>query len=254
MIRRDANWNGGTNLPPIGSTPYHGLPPRGLSVCALPSIGAPYAERRAAAPGVPTPAITPASYLHVSLYLTSGGRHSFVQRDAKAAQSLLQQLRPERLFAQKHLMLASRGSVTAIPCAFIERVELRSDQSLAHPQRPGIGAVEQVTEEDFHRMEHRISRERIPQEFGMAIELASGSAFYLRVHLERQRPSELPRSLTADDSSRFLAHLFTGPALFGDTEDRLGLFVLNPANAVRFTLAPAPPEPAAGAWPMEFVE
>jgi len=125
MIRRDANWNVGTNLPPIGSTPYQGMPSRGLSVCALPPIGAPYGERRASGPAVPTPAISTASYLHVGLYLTSGGRHSFVQRDAKAAQSLLHQLRPERLFAQKHLMIASRGSVTAIPCAFIERVELR---------------------------------------------------------------------------------------------------------------------------------
>jgi hypothetical protein len=57
-------------------------------------------------------------------------------------------------------------------------------------------------------------------------------------------------AVTAEDAHHFLSHLFARPVLFGRTEDRDGLFLLNPANAVSFTLAPPPPGSVAGAWPM----
>ncbi len=186
-------------------------------------------------------------FLHITAHLINGRRQQFLQRDAKTAQQVLDQLRIDRVFAQKHFIFASEDSVTVIPSDSIERLEVRADFPPPLPHNAPIMSVAEVTEDDFNRAHRAPDEDNGPKIFMLA-ELRSGTTMYLRFHLE-PRGNGRPE-LTPDDSGRFLTHLFTRPVVFGTTEDRLGIFLLHPATIDRFTIAPAPPVETPGSWAM----
>jgi hypothetical protein len=228
-------------------------------------------------------------YLHLTVQLISGDRQVFVQTDPNTAQHVLNQIRPERLFAQRHFIIAGAGAATIIPTESVERVEVRTDPLPDWPYfPPDVAGIEEITEEAFRRVQRRgqpppvrVLGRLLPAprpEMAILVRVRSGAATYLRVRLRRpfagdgagrSVPDVISEAVaevvaeavawevvpahpqvTAEDAHRFLSHLFARPVLFGRTEDGDGLFLLNPANAVSFTLAPPPPGSVAGAWPM----
>jgi hypothetical protein len=204
-------------------------------------------------------------YLQLTLHLVNGSRKQFVQTDPDTAQKILDQLRPERFFAQKQLHLFSDESITLIPLEHIERVDLQTDPLPVWPHNERIHGVDEITEEDFLRIQRReppppppvvLGRPmpaKPPLQIGILVEFRSGCTAYLSVYPRMPeaaiRSSEVP---TSEDMSLFFQHLFARPVLFGKMEDEEGIFLLNPANVIRFTLAPPPPEPSAGAWPLRM--
>jgi hypothetical protein len=224
------------------------------------------------------------AYLHLTVQLISGDRQQFVQTDPDAAANILDQIRPERLFAQRHFILSGRGAATVIPTESVERVEVRTDPLPEWPYHPAdIVGIDEIAEEEFLRVQRRepappirVLGRIVPSagtDMAILVRTRSGAANYLSVR-RRRAPGAAPdvvavaevvaeaaswavptarravTPVTAEDAHHFLSHLFARPVLFGRTEGGDGLFLLNPANAVSFTLAPPPPGSVAGAWPM----
>lgn len=203
-------------------------------------------------------------FLHLTLCLVNGGRQFLLQTEPVVAQGLLDTLRPERLFAQKQFQFVGGDYVTVIPSESIEKIELRSDPVPDWPYRETVLSVQEVSEEEFQR----IRRREIPThtnalgqivtvqvaQIGLAVELRSGATIYLRLRLRRTTDTDSEMNPpTVDDVRFFLQHLFSQPVLFGELEDNQGVFLINPANAVRFTITPPPPAPLLGAWVMQSV-
>ncbi|HVK03610.1 MAG TPA: hypothetical protein VM490_09050, partial [Armatimonadaceae bacterium] len=95
-------------------------------------------------------------YLHLTLHLVSGGRYQFVQSDPDRAQGILDQVRPERLFAQKQLLIAADEVVTVVPTENVERIDLRSDPLPDWtPLAPNVLSVSEITEESYLRILRR---------------------------------------------------------------------------------------------------
>ena len=236
--------------------------------------------------GAPLVTQLPVGYLHLTVQLISGDCQRFIQTDPGAARHILDQIRPEQLFAQRHFILSGRGAATVIPTESVERVEVRTDPLPDWPYHPAdVIGIDEITEEEFQRAQRRepprpvrVLGRQMPAprtDLAILVRTRSGAANYLRVRRRHDSGAgratsdvvakavaevvaeaaawsiPTPRqAVTAEDSHRFLSHLFDRPVLFGRTEDGDGLFLLNPANAVSFTLTPPPPGSVAGAWPM----
>jgi len=187
------------------------------------------------------------SYLHITTHLVNGKRQHFLQKNAHEAQHILDQVRLDRLFAQKHFTFASDDSITIIATESVERLDVRADFLPTPPHSAPIVSVEEVAEDEFQHA-HRSLDENERPKVVMLVELRSGAVMYLRVRFapfDGERPE-----FTPDDSRLFLTHLFTRPVLFGTTEDGQGLFLLQPGAIDRFTIAPAPPVSTPGSWAM----
>lgn len=202
-------------------------------------------------------------YLHLTLRLISGGRMQFLQSDPDAAQRILETMQPDRVFAQKPILLTSGESMTIIPTDTIERIDVRSEPlpDWRHPL--GITVVEEIAEDAFARIQRREppppprpgAAPPVPAEIGVAVELRSGNIVYLSVRpdLSTEDDALARPERTPDDTRILLEHLFERPVLFGRSEGEDAFFLINPANAVRFTLAPGIAESVGGAWPMDIV-
>lgn len=204
---------------------------------------------------------TMASYVQVDLQLVSGQHHQFAQNEACLAQQVLGHLRPDRVYTQKSMIFHDAKGVTIQPTEGVERMDLFSDALPQWPHVERIVAIEEIDVEEFQCLAQRdplptlriLGRTvpTLPTEFGAAVELRSGAVVYFRILTEKVEVSARERSeITADDTRQFLTHFFTRPIVFGWTRDRRGIFLLNPANIVRYALSPAPQESVAGAWPM----
>jgi hypothetical protein len=205
--------------------------------------------------------MAPVEYLHLTAYSTDAGRQEFLQSDPEIAGAILSHLCPERLFVQKQLVFTGCDSVTVLPTERIEWIRLRGAQLPAEwHQAVPLAALTEISEEAFDRIRRRqwaprrIDLDRFvsappAREIGMLVEMRSGAAIFLSV-----RPYEA--AAAAGDVGWLLSDLFSRSVLFGrcsDDQDDEAIFLLNPANAVRFTLAPAPSAPVAGAWPMQML-
>ena len=201
-------------------------------------------------------------YIHLTLHLVNGKQRPFVQPESQAAQNLLNHLRPERIFAQKQFLISGKDSVTIIPSENVERVDFRSDPLPGWAHSETIHSVHEVSAEEFLQIQRReppaaplvLGRPMPPPpaQFGLLVELRSGLMTYLSIRPKLPIAGGPPVvKPTPEDTRLFLQHLFTRPILFGNMIDDQGIFLLNPANAVRFTLTPPPPEPSAGSWMLE---
>jgi hypothetical protein len=207
---------------------------------------------------------TRVAYVHLTLHLVSGEQQQFVQTDPDAAQNLLDHLRPERIFAQKQFMIAGDDTVSLLPTEKVERVDLRTTTLPEWPHHDEFAAVTEISGETFRRIQ---SREPLPPpplvlgrpmppappaEIAVGVSMPSGATTYMSIRTKLPARTSGPvLRPTADDTRLHLQHLCTRPVLFGNLEDEQGVFLLNPSAAVRFTLAPPPPQTLAGAWEMQ---
>ncbi|HVK07121.1 MAG TPA: hypothetical protein VM490_26875, partial [Armatimonadaceae bacterium] len=102
---------------------------------------------------------------------------------------------------------------------------------------------------------------------GVLVEMRSGAITYVSVRMKRPddgtaaaaadgaaSPPPAMERPTPEDSRLFLQHLFDRSVLFGRMDDDQGIFLLNPAIAVRCALTPPPPlPPGTGIWHMNLV-
>jgi hypothetical protein len=170
---------------------------------------------------------TRSAYLDLRVSLTNGETVQFVQTDTAAATRLVEQVRPDRAFTQRHLTIADRNCLTTFPTDGIERLDFLT--SPMPDWQPQAASVREMGEGNIARgLECR------------AI-LKSGRSAHLDVALRGADHQILPV-----DFSLFMTRLFSGKCLVGEREG--GLFLLNPANIMRVVTPTHAGKSLPGVW------
>jgi hypothetical protein len=186
----------------------------------------------------------PPSYLEIHVHGIDGQVAAFVQSDPAAAAALLAHIQPGRVFTQSHLTIASEHSVTFFPCAAVARIDLVMDTFPDWPFYHGVSNILEITEEEFQERYRPEEREAEPPGALVVrfteLELTSGERLVVEVHSR-----EIPR--TAVDQAMFVQQILSAPSLYAR---RLGggAILLNPAQILRMTVYPGPPETPPNAW------
>jgi hypothetical protein len=187
------------------------------------------------------------SRLEIHVHTVDGHVAAFVQEDPERCRLLLEQMQPNRVFAQHHLTIASEHSLTVFPSASIVRIDLVTDDYPGWPFHFGIREVLEITEEEFRvRFDPEAPQEERPGapvvRYG-EIELKNAERVFYEVHtlVEPRTPVEL---------GMFFQQILSAPSLHAL---RLGggAVLLNPAQIVRMTFYPGPPVPPPGSWPAD---
>ena len=189
------------------------------------------------------------STLEIRIHLVNGKVEKFVQDDPQAIAILLTNIQPAKLFSQPHLVIAGKYSMTLYSCSAITMVELVMDGFPDWTFPLGIEDIRQITEEEFWQRfrpeeDQRFVREQ-PRKVGeamvgfMEIELRSGERTFVELH------SKVPGKL---DQLHVISQLASAPCLYSRRMGG-GVSFVNPANIVRFTFNPGPPETSTTAWP-----
>jgi hypothetical protein len=190
------------------------------------------------------------SRIEIHVHGIDGQVSRFVQSKPEAAQKLLDHIHPNKVFEQRHLMIASAHSFAMFPCASIAQIDLVMDSSPDWPFHNAISDSLQITAEEFQQRyrAEKASPDR-PLTHGAPvivyadIELANGSHLYNEVHthVEQRLPVE---------QAIFLQQLLSVPSLY--TRRRGGGAVLiNPIHVVRVTFYPGPQSTPPNALPAE---
>lgn len=189
------------------------------------------------------------SSLEIHFHLADGKVARFRQDDAAEIQRLLALIHPSKVFTQGHITVAGSYSLNAFHCNALTRIDLVMDTDPGWGFLRGVTDVVEVTEAEVR--ERRVARgERTvtPGETILAhaeIELSSGQAVFLEVHVQ-------PQQQTALDVAMMVQQLFGLPSLYGWRRGG-GVFLVNPVHVVRFSLFPGPPHTPPGAWPAHYV-
>jgi hypothetical protein len=181
------------------------------------------------------------SSLEIHVHSTDGLVSRFQQTDAEAARKLFGQFQPGRIFAQPHLIVAGGTSMSVFPTAAVARVDLVMDGFPEWPFYHGVSDVQEITEEQF-RERYRPERysaglARTPGAamavFG-EIELANGERIFVEVQIQVEPRLPVEQGL-------FIQQILSAHSLYARRRGG-GAVVLNPANIVRLTFHPGPPE------------
>lgn len=188
---------------------------------------------------------TPASSQEIYVHLTSGQSTHFLQ-DTDTARQLLDRLRPDRLFAERLLIIADDDALTVYPSDGIERVDLIMDGLPDWPFRHNFVGIQELLEDDFRRRSH--ARSGTPPDADNAsifleIEMVSGRKARLEILLDA--PVRTPPS--ALDLGLLIQQFFAGHGLYA-RRDGGGAVLLNPANIVGIHVRPGMAEVPPSAW------
>lgn len=175
------------------------------------------------------PSSSYAAPLEMRIHLTNGSTARFVQPDHECAECLLADLQPQRLFRKPQIVLESDGSLTTIPSTAVEHIALLN---VTMPAEWALNPeIEDVVEfsPDSLTAESEASDRVMPDLF-IEFEMRSGQISYLRVSTGDPQEIRLPL-----DAGLAFSHLLERPVVLGRRAEG-GIFLLNPANVVRFTV------------------
>lgn len=197
------------------------------------------------------------SALEFHIYATDGEVTRFVQDDAAEAQKILSQIQPNRLFAQKQIIIAGLRSLNAFQTSAVGRIDLIMEGHPGWPFHHGISDAVQITEAEFrerYRPEEtgttRTGQEITPGQsvtLFAAVDLLDCEGVYLEVSTKAQS-----ETLTPIDTGLLIQQFFAQPVLHARRQGG-GAILINPANVVRLTFFPGPRETPPGAWPARYV-
>ncbi len=196
----------------------------------------------------------------VHVYLVSGGCARFEQADAAEAEELMAQIQPDKVFGLRHLLLAGSGFVTTYPADAVEQIDFLVEIAPSWPPPPDFAEVAEIAPETYERAINRAQNrayfetDPLEERWGerptvyAEVELRSRRTLYLRLTLAPQERESPYRSI-----GQLMARLTDAPALVGLREEG-GVFLLNPANIVRFAAYPTPPPLLCpGAWTATYL-
>ena len=202
----------------------------------------------------------PQSLLEIHIHLADGSLSKFAQYDPESVRTILSHIQHEKIFSQPSLVIASTGSVTAIPPALITRLDLVMEEKnipdwLLQLDSPVLEKWEVTLEQFRHfarpgaiNLLQEAARDVNQKIFFEDIRLMGGARCLMEVQLSAELEVEDP---TAFGWRRHLHSAFSLPHL---SCRRLGggVCILNPAQIVSYTFHPGL-EPPANAWPAQPV-
>lgn len=193
------------------------------------------------------------SPLKIHVHLTDGRLHTYVHGDPDKARQFLDGLHPRKVFAEPQILIAGEYTVTGYRCSAITRIDLvldgmpdwsfpnevaeireMSEQAFLQKYQPG--------DEDASKRRQRSWKPGEPVEAFAEFELAGGKKVFMEYLSVREQALEQRAHL-----QHFIEGPITGRRLGG------GVLLLNPANVLRWTIFPGPPEAPRTAWSAHFL-
>lgn len=176
-------------------------------------------------------------YLQIRIHGIDGSTQTFFQNDPDLVNRTLNELNPARIFTEDRIIITDKRSAATFFPPLITRLDLITDRFSVWDFPFVIGALEELTEEEYmecrsraQRREHARSRGDLP--VFLDIQMVGGQHAFLWMKIIAGLPTErLLRIYSLFKERRLLFGLRTS-----------GIGVLNLANMVHFQVCPEPPE------------
>jgi hypothetical protein len=175
--------------------------------------------------------------LQIRIHGIDGSIQTFFQIDPDLVNRTLNELNPARIFTEDRIVITDKHSVATFFPPLITRLDLITDRLSVWDFPFVIGALEELTEEEFMECCRRLQRREQARSGGdsrvfLDIEMVSGQRAFLWMKIIAGLPAErLLRIYSLFKERRLIFGLCTG-----------GIGVLNLANMVHFEVHPEPPE------------
>ncbi len=178
----------------------------------------------------------------------------FVQSDAAAARTILDQVHPARLFTQPSLIIKGDTATTAFPCSAIARIDLLTEAYPGWPFPRNLEDVIELSEAELaQHLRPEILRNWHPDH------AVPGDPLLAFLDITLLNAAKVCAELvvcvpdaTSIDRSILLHQILQAPVHYMRRRQG-GAVLINPANIARFNLHPGPPV-LAGAWPARLLD
>jgi hypothetical protein len=194
--------------------------------------------------------------VEIQIHLIDGSVSRFVVDKPGAAPDLIASIQPNKLFTQRNILIAGSRSMTAYPTAAVARVDFVMDGFPGWQFYHNLQDVMQITHEEFLARFNpenvdvdRTDRVVVPGDTSVAwgdIELNNAERLYTEARFVAQPAMPIDRSMLFEQ-------LFESHYLYSRRRGG-GAILINPANIVRLTFYPGPPETPRNAWVAHHME
>jgi hypothetical protein len=181
--------------------------------------------------------------LQIRIQSVDGSIATFAQTDPDVINRTLVELKPAQILSQTKITIGGNHSVTTFIPSLITRIDLITDRLSVWDFPFAIGALQELTEMEFHEYLAERQQRVQPRPSGdfpifLEIEMVNGQRSFLWMEVIAEFPS--------DPLSKIYSLLNERSLIFERRTGGIG--VLNPANIVRFTVHPDPTKGPAEAW------
>ena len=185
--------------------------------------------------------------MNIQVFLTTGSVHEYEQTDPELVSRNLSHISPDRLFQGSTISIGGEHHSTGFPARSVLRVEFTLDRLPDWPRPSNIDDARLIDSEEFRasvgRGADRPKRDTAltaGENFVAFVDLedAHGAQHYLVLH---------GKLLAGVARARAIERFLNAPGIYVRRgENTAGVF--NPANLVRVSGHPGPPELPASAW------
>ncbi|MCX7016030.1 MAG: hypothetical protein NTW86_26320 [Candidatus Sumerlaeota bacterium] len=186
--------------------------------------------------------------LEIRVHLIDGRVAEFYQPDAAMARRTLDLISPERIFAEPHVLVAGRHSLSAFLSASVARADFLCAPYPDWPFPGRVTEIRETPEEEYQRHFQQaleglpLTERESPSESLFVtigeIRLIGGESALVEIHAQ---------AMSRIDQRRVVPALFRAPSLHYTLREG-GVSFINTANVASFVFSPAPPETPGNAW------
>src|SRR5258706_6695311 len=188
--------------------------------------------------------------VEIQIPMIDGSISRFIVDKPGAAPDLIASIHPNKIFTQRNIVIAGSRSMTAYPTAAVARVDFVMDGFPGWAFYHNLEDVMQITHEEFKQRYNpesadvdRVARVVVPGDTIVAwgeIELNNADRVYTEARFVAQAATPIDRSMLFEQ-------LFESHYLYSRRRGG-GAILINPANIVRLSFFPGPPETPRNAW------
>lgn len=196
------------------------------------------------------------SKLELQVHLIDGNINRFTQTDPEKIRQTLSHIQPERVFAQRQIILSTERALTVYPSSAVARLDLVMEGFPGWAFHHNVHSIEEISYSDFR--ERLASLENDKPRFAelngsrrvyAEMELSNGERLYREVRLKPQ-PLGAEPDILGIDQSLFLQQIFTLPGLFCKRQGG-GAIIVNSSHLLSMTFHPCPAVLPNNVWQLQ---
>lgn len=191
--------------------------------------------------------------LEIQVHLSDGSINRFTQTEPDKIRQTLDNIQPERVFAQRQIILSTESSLTVYPSSAVARLDLVMDGFPGWAFHHNVCDIEEITPGEFHERIALIGDTCHPyvESSGSRhvygeMELTNGERLFREVHLRPQNADAQP-DILGIEQSLFLQQMFSLPGLYCKRNGG-GAVLVNSAHLLRMTFYPHLATAPENAW------
>ncbi|MEO8376755.1 MAG: hypothetical protein ABI579_03725 [Candidatus Sumerlaeota bacterium] len=186
--------------------------------------------------------------IEIHIHTADGNVYSFYQDKAEEIARIISSIQPQKVFAQRHLLIAGSFFMAGFPADEITRIDLAMDQPVEWEFLHNLQSVEEITTQEFEDMRSpvnndvRRSSQNVPvgefTEYTGEIMLRDGQQLCLRI---------IERVGLKIDQRQNIQNMFASAGFHVKRRDG-GVIIVNPTLITRWAFYPGPADIPKNAW------